>query len=245
MIVPPGTLAQLDAGIATVDSFESAVVGRAHACGIVSMGVDGGARDVDCWGANDRGQSGTASLQSVAVPTPVDLSALGSVQKVAAGGDNTCAVITGGGVFCWGANDHGQLGDVVESGVTYSANPTRISVPTAKDIAVGVGHACALVTEGAHNAVWCWGDNSAGQLGTGSVSPTIRATPTPVLRVSGDAGQPLDLALVAQVSAGGQTTCATLLDGPNVWCWGSNSSGQAGQSPTDASVVTLATPVAW
>ena len=65
----------------------------------------------------------------VDVPTdrdpPIDRPATpeGSITGIALGADFTCARRTDGRVWCWGANDHGQLGQ----GDTQSrAAPTRV-----------------------------------------------------------------------------------------------------------------------
>jgi alpha-tubulin suppressor-like RCC1 family protein len=84
-----------------------------------------------------------------------------SATAVASGSDHTCALLAGGTVACWGANNRGQLGDG-----TYTMNrPTPVAVSGltgAVAIAGGFAHTCAVVTGG---TVKCWGDNYWGQLG--------------------------------------------------------------------------------
>jgi alpha-tubulin suppressor-like RCC1 family protein len=64
-----------------------------------------------CWGANDIGQLGDDTDLSVDRMTPGTTDNLGGVRAVAVGAAHTCALMTGGGVRCWGANGAGQLGD--------------------------------------------------------------------------------------------------------------------------------------
>ena len=101
----PGIAATLpfDAGILSVASGGAAE----HSC-------VGTVRGAMCWGNNDHGQvgDGTVSVggQAHAIPTPVvDLHE--PVVSMARGASHTCAVTQSGGVYCWGLNDHGQLGD--------------------------------------------------------------------------------------------------------------------------------------
>ncbi|AUX40489.1 uncharacterized protein SOCE26_018900 [Sorangium cellulosum] len=81
----------------------------------------------------------------------------------------------------------------------------------------GAAHACALFAGG---SVWCWGDNTRGQLGDGSYER--REEPVEV-RVPG----------AVKVVAGGRHTCA-LTSGGELWCWGDNAEGQLA-GVTDAS----------
>jgi alpha-tubulin suppressor-like RCC1 family protein len=145
---------------------------------------------------------------------------------VSAGFAHTCALTEGGAVKCWGANEHGQLGD----GTTTSrSRPADVALPAAAT-AVGAGffHTCAV----AGGTVYCWGDNATGSLGNGSFVPS--PVPVPVGGVAG----------ATQVAGGGgQTstgsgvfdyghTCAR--SGGEVRCWGGNESGQLGDGSFDA-----------
>jgi hypothetical protein len=85
--------------------------GDAHSCALLS---DGSGR---CWGQNDRGQLGNGGKEIVRAPVAVQ--GLADAVAIAAGGARfeeevgaqTCAMLKDGTARCWGANDHGQLGD--------------------------------------------------------------------------------------------------------------------------------------
>ncbi|MBS2013675.1 MAG: hypothetical protein JST00_12350 [Deltaproteobacteria bacterium] len=148
--------------------------------------------------------------------------------------DHACSTDAKGRAFCWGANDHGQLGPT--SGGTLAdcagntggcrALPSEISgVASVVQLAVGATHTCALDAAG---AVWCWGYNFLGGLGTGSRGLACGAP---------CAGEPPSRVKVGRakiVATGSETSCAVLED-ESVWCWGKNTSGVLGHaSPDDA-----------
>lgn len=138
---------------------------------------------------------------------------------LAAGGSHTCAILSTGGVRCWGENSEGALGAVPENldvGDTPDELPSQVAglevtfgTRRALQVAAGSDHSCALLDDG---NVRCWGQATAQQL-------------EPV-RTDGDVFLPVGERAV-QIDAGGAHTCALLASG-RVACWGNNSIGQLG-----------------
>jgi hypothetical protein len=189
-----------------------------------------------CWGPNGDGELGDGSLASSGVPVAVDTSgALASktLRQVSGGDEFACALDTSGAAYCWGSNDNGQLGD--GSAVSYTDVPVPVdtsgvlSGKTLVQIAAGQQGACVLDTAG---QVFCWGDNTEGELGDGST--TQSRVPVAVDTSGALAGK-----TVTQITAGELYACA--LDSAGAaYCWGFNDFGQLG----DGSTANSSAPVA-
>ena len=222
-----------------------------------------------CWGIYDAGQIGTGAQAPAGVyPPPLaypgEISMLAGAKQVSAGFQSACALSANNQVYCWGqlstglsltpklmtfANITNQIIKVVATqvandgliltanGALYSMlNPDTAFLTNVKDAYSGGNFSCAVLND---TSIRCWGSNSSGELGSGTVS-TVPPGATLITTVSG-------LINVKSLSLGASHACAVLIDG-SVKCWGSNgfASGQTygGQLGIGSTAPNSPTPVA-
>ncbi|MGC4094749.1 MAG: hypothetical protein QM756_43890 [Polyangiaceae bacterium] len=223
-----GTSGSGDANAATTYDLTAAPAGSGtslssldyHVCELTSTGK------VACWGSNSNGQLGSSSGAFSGSATPLTVSGISAV-SVGAGFAHTCAVLSGGAVNCWGANQTGQLGRGAGGG---SQTPVAVTgITNAASLAAGDSHTCVVLATG---GVKCWGYNAQGQLGNGAYQNST--TPVTVPSITN----------AVQVAAGYYHSCALLTDA-TVKCWGLNTNGELGansgaaRSPTPLAVFGL------
>ncbi|MBD8528263.1 PD40 domain-containing protein [Pseudomarimonas arenosa] len=186
--------------------------GAEHSCALLSDGR------VQCWGSNSRGQLGDGSnsdRRTAILVQGLPASAL----RISGGGVHSCAQLSNGETWCWGANEFGQLGD----NSTQDRNrPVKVqALPSGgRDLASAYNANCAVSASG---AVHCWGAQY------------------PLLAFDADS-------LIAQpypgfeqgfqsIAAGTFHFCALRSDGA-VKCLGDGNEGQFGNGPIDGSLGT-------
>ena len=216
--------------------------GNASVCAVDTAGL------VYCWGDNGDGQLGNNSTAQSNVPVAVTTTgtsmADSTIAQVSAGDESVCAVDTGGLVYCWGDNGDGELGNNstaqsnVPVAVTTSGTPmadSTIVQVSARDYSV-----CAVDSAG---LVYCWGYNSAGQLGNNSrVNTSVPVAVT-------TAGTPMAGRTIVQVSVGAYSSVCAVDSAGLVYCWANNGNGELGNNSTALSnvpvaVTTSGTPMA-
>lgn len=184
--------------------------GAGHSCALSFSGL------AWCWGQNGKGQLGDGRTATSELPKEV-VGGLGFRQLItAATGDSSCGLADGGGAFCWGRNDFGQLG-LGTTKLTREPQPI-VGIPTVTALSSGREHSCAVDDIG---QPWCWGSGRHGQLGHG------HAPDKPVL----NAVKVKKLSSPRALAAGSFHSCAIDSVG-KAFCWGLNEYGALGDGTT-------------
>lgn len=149
------------------------------------------------------------------------------VQRIAAAFNYSCVINSNSELYCWGRNHVGQVGDGTSGNQCYPSATSNCQIPekitSATDwftVDADITHSCAIRGSG---ALYCWGDNTHGQLGRGNTADAL----SPALVD----GQTHDINDWIQVSVDGEATCA-LRDNGDAYCWGENNLGQVGDGTT-------------
>ena len=195
--------------------FAAVTSGDSHTCALTREGA------AYCWGFNRDGRLGNGTTSSMSF-TPVAVAGGLNFAEVSAGpGPHVCGITKRGAAYCWGgaAENAGELGNNTRFG---SLRPVAVAGGlTFTHVTVAALHACGITPRG---AVYCWGDNTYGELGTGTKPTGQRMFSTIPVAVSGG------LEFVA-VAAGGLHTCGITRPGA-IYCWGSNFYGELGSTPS-------------
>ena len=188
-----------------------------------ALTTDGG---VYCWGYGGNGELGNGGRNSSNVPVSIDKTGVlagKTLVDVNILAYAACVLDSDGRVYCWGANDNGQLG--VNNGGRASLTPVAVDVTTAlagrRVTALssgGFATQCAVLDNGGAS---CWGAGTFGQMGDGS-NDIENALPRSVTMSGALNGR-----TISSMSAGTFHVCA-LLDNGRVSCWGRNNLGQLG-----------------
>ena len=178
--------------------------GGGHSLALTSTG------SVLAWGAGGSGQLGDGTTTDRDVPVAVQLPAGVTVTAIAAGGAHSLALTSAGSVLAWGAGASGQLGDG-----TGAERPTPVAVDlpagtTVRAVVAGASDSLALTSTG---AIWSWGYNHYGQLGTGSRVDS--RTPVPVDLPAGAAA--IDLGAGTDANAALALLAPAPLSGTGYW----------------------------
>jgi alpha-tubulin suppressor-like RCC1 family protein len=185
--------------VAGVEAAKSLVASRDVSCAL-------GGSQTSCWGRfvleeQMRSANRAGGYQSSAAAV---LPSLDEARSISARDETYCGVFGSGSIACWGAGAFSLL----TSRPLRRSHPVPVEVDSAIVVATGGYHACSIALRG--RGVTCWGLDTNGQLGRGSVEKDYAArAPGPVT----------GLPRVSSLALGMLASCA-ISEREELYCWG-------------------------
>lgn len=172
------------------------------------------------WGSNSHYQLALHTQEDQSTPhaiSPPDGKYNGSIACIGGGGAHMFILLTSGDLYLCGWNKDGQIG--CSKVVNDVIIPTRVlGVPQVKRVACGWSHTLVCTMDG---AVFVWGSNSFGQLGTEKI---VSHTNLPVLLEA----SVFDGGGISNVACGMRHSGCVGVTGV-AYSWGSGNKGQLGR----------------
>jgi alpha-tubulin suppressor-like RCC1 family protein len=194
---------------------------------------------VSCWGLNDFGQLGAPQGQEEPLFRTVgqvrEFQNAGTINDLALGARNTCALVNGSSVICIGDNSMEQLGSNEPLPDPQPSNTWVVrthpgdqgdNFGASANVGMGRNHACALTP---NLGVWCWGDNAYRQSEMGLGSQFNYAS------MYFDRSYAKSLLTLGEHNGCVSDNNPLLRDNrpDNIYCWGDNRFGQTQPASTD------------
>jgi alpha-tubulin suppressor-like RCC1 family protein len=215
---PTPTVLDFEVG-STPAQWSSVSAGHRITCGVLASDSS-----LWCWGSNANGRMGAPnSSGSSNVPWLVSAAAHDQVDTEEG---TTCAIRTDGTLWCWGHAQHGEVAQGGSAGVTVYEPLEVTAVSGWREVSVGAHHVCAAQRD---DRLWCWGQDTDGQLGDGTSggsedTPQATGGVASLVVASSDASYSLDIS-------------------GNAFAWGENVYGQLGMGGDNEADVLVSTPV--
>jgi hypothetical protein len=195
----------------------SVAAGYYHSLALTSEGT------VFAWGSNGDGQLGNGAANAESL-VPEQVKGISGAVQIAAGCDDSFAVLENGEVDAWGENDHGELGDGTKLERT---SPERVpGLVEVQAISASCEHTLALLKNG---TVEAWGENFDGDVNGGAGTVDVES---PVK---------VGLGGVKEISTGDDFDTALLANG-TVYDWGENEYGVLGDGTKETQLTPQQVP---
>ncbi len=188
---------------------------------------------VYCWGKGTLGQTGRGASTSVGAATAVSTAGVLNgltVKSIEMNSKGVCAIASDDYVYCWGVVGVQVNGTEITSNIPIKIDQTGVlNGLTIKKVFMGNTSSCVIASD---DKLYCWGLAEHGKLGNNSTVNTS-------VPVAVDTSGVLSGKAIIDVKMYQDNTCVRDSN-QEIYCWGSNSSGQLGNNTLTSSSVPVA-----